>query len=125
MIKPTEFYTVLRWFPAFTVQAHTGEIISSFSDGWGQVTDDLCTEDDAWEAYVAGFDGQPAPTRMNSMVVKIDLSEGTSRDLSEEWANAYAEEFPEDEASADDYADDCADWKYEQRRDDRMMGELA
>ena len=121
MHKPTEFYTVLRWFPAFPVLAQTGEILRSFPAGWGQVTDDLCTEDEAWAAYVAAFDGEPAPTRKNSMVVKIDLAEGTSRDLSEEWASAYAEEFPEAEDSADDYAD----WKYEQRRDDRMMGELA
>lgn len=112
MHKPTEFYTVLRWFPEFPA-------------GWGQVTDDLCTEDEAWAAYLDGFHNEPAPTRKNSMVVKIDLAEGTSRDLSEEWASAYAAEFPASEVSADDYADDYADWKYQQRRDDRMMGELA
>lgn len=125
MQKPTEFYTVLRWFPAFPVLAKTGEILRSFPAGWGQVTDDLCTEAEAWDAYIEGFKNNPAPTRNNSMVVKIDLAEGTSRDLSEEWASAYAEEFPEMEASAEDYADDYADWKYEQRRDDRMMEELA
>lgn len=125
MHKPTEFYTVLRWFPAFPVLAQTGEILRSFQAGWGQVTDDLCTEGEAWAAYLDGFHNKPAPTRANSMVVKIDLAEGTSRDLSEEWASAYAAEFPASEVSADDYADDYADWKYEQRRDDRMMGELA
>lgn len=125
MHKPTEFYTVLRWFPAFPVLAQTGEILRSFPAGWGQVTDDLCTEAEAWGAYLDGFHNEPAPTRANSMVVKIDLAEGTSRDLSEEWASAYAAEFPASEVSADDYADDYADWKYQQRRDDRMVGELA
>lgn len=102
MYKPTEFYTVLRLFPT----------------GFGQLTDALCTEDEAWEAYVEGFRDEDAPTRHNSVVVKIDLAEGTSRDLSEDWASAYAEAFP---AAEPDYDEgDYGDWKYEQHRD-RMM----
>jgi hypothetical protein len=111
MHKPTEFYTVLRWFPAMHFGTHTTPA------GWGQITDSMLTEDEAWEAYVEGFKGEDAPTRHNSVVVKIDLAEGTSRDLSEDWASAYAEAFPPVvEFDEDDYGD----WKYEQRRDDRL-----
>lgn len=114
MHKPTEFYTVLRLFPAATYGTQAA--------GWGQLTDALCTEDEAWEAYVEGFRYEDAPTRHNSVVVKIDLAEGTSRDLSEDWAAAYAEAFPASEDAFD--ADDYGDWKYEQHRD-RMMEDAA
>jgi hypothetical protein len=122
MSKPTEFFTVLRLFPAQTITSPTGEHIRTTAGGWGQLTDGLCTEDEAWEAYVEGFRDEDAPTRRNSTVVKIDLSEGTSRDLSEDWASAYAEAFPAPSPAFD--ADDFGDWKYEQMRD-RMMDDAA
>lgn len=122
MHKPTEFYTVLRLFPATVIRSETGEVLRSIAGGFGQLTDDLCTEDEAWESYVEGFRDEDAPTRHNSVVVKIDLAEGTSRDLSEDWAAAYAEEFPAAEDAFDE--GDYGDWKYEQHRD-RMMEDAA
>ena len=118
MHKPTEFYTVLRLFPAIQIYDKDGSVVRATAAGWGQITDSMATEDEAWGSYVDGFRDEDAPTRANSVVVKIDLAEGTSRDLSEDWAKAYAEEFQQAKAEFD--ADDYGDWKYEQRRDDQL-----
>ena len=93
--KPTEFYEVKRWFSGLSVASR-----------WGNLTDGFNTRDDAWVAFVDGFAGIEDPTTRNAMVVKIDLADGTSRDVTEDWCATWQEEHGEPEdLSSHDYHD--------------------
>jgi hypothetical protein len=58
---------------------------------WGPVTEGFPTEDEAWSAFCNEFQNEAAPTTETVLVVKIDLAEGTSRDVTEDWVADYAE----------------------------------
>lgn len=75
----TEFYAVYRLFPAMGGQP----------SGWGMLSDGFDTRDEAIERVINGFDADDdligmGPALHTVRVVKIDLDEGTSRDVSED-----------------------------------------
>ena len=79
MQTPSEFYTTLRLFPAMS--AHPAD--------WGNLSDGFDTRDEAIERIINGFDGDDdrigmGPTTATVKVIKINLDEGTSRDVTED-----------------------------------------
>lgn len=79
MQTPTEFYTTLRLFPA--TKMHPAD--------WGNLGDGFDSRDEAIERIINGFDADDdaigmGPTLATVKVVKIDLTEGTARDVTED-----------------------------------------
>lgn len=78
-MHPQEFYTTFRLFPA----------IGSHASDWGNLSDGFDTRDEAIERIINGFDADDdlrgiGPTLANVRVIKINLDEGTSRDVTED-----------------------------------------
>ena len=79
MQTPTEFYTTLRLFPR-----HAGRPAE-----WGQLSDGFDTRDEAIEQVINGFDASDdaigmGPTTATVKVIKVNLDEGTARDVTED-----------------------------------------
>ena len=80
MQTPSEFYTVLRLYPAKC--GHPAD--------WGALSDGFDTRDDAIERIIDSFDSDDdarcgmEPSISTVRVVKVDLAEGTSRDVTED-----------------------------------------
>lgn len=79
MQTPSEFYTTLRLFPA----------MSGHPADWGNLSDGFDTRDEAIERIINGFDADDdrigmGPTMATVRVIKVDLAEGTSRDVTED-----------------------------------------
>ena len=75
----TEFYAVYRLFPP----------MGGRPADWGMLSDGFDTRDEAIERVINGFDKADdligmGPTLATARVVKIDLDEGTSRDVTED-----------------------------------------
>lgn len=78
-MHPQEFYTTFRLFPAH----------GSHAADWGNLSDGFDTRHEAIERIINGFDADDdlrgiGPTMANVRVVKVDLGEGTSRDVTED-----------------------------------------
>lgn len=75
----TEFYAAYRLFPP----------MGGRPADWGMLSDGFDTRDEAIERVINGFDKADdligmGPTLATVRVVKIDLGEGTSRDVTED-----------------------------------------
>ena len=78
---PTEFYAVYRLFSAHAIRRS--------APSWGMISDGHCDRSEAIEAIIDSFDDRSqrlglVPTLENVLAVKVNLSEGTSRDVTED-----------------------------------------
>lgn len=88
---PTEFYAAYRLFLAHEIRAR--------ADAWGMLTDGFSDMSEAIEAitesfkpqhWSLGYEPRTTPDLTNTKVVKINLEDGTSRDVTEDVIAAIA-----------------------------------
>lgn len=88
MTTPAEFYAVYRYYTAFQLRSTSG--------AWGAMSDGFPDRAEAVECIINGFDKQDENCGVYAdldtvKAVKIDLAEGTSRDVTEDLiAEAFA-----------------------------------
>jgi hypothetical protein len=56
---------------------------------FGPITEGFPTRAEAWRTFCNEFENEVAPTMETVIVIKIDLAEGTSRDVTEDWVADY------------------------------------